>query len=60
MGLEVSLSSHISVMNCLLVLPFMDVLNVGIFGKNSLQSCLKNLRQGIKIKDFQKYHMCFI
>ena len=60
-GLVVNLNIHINVMNYLLVLSLQEkgsnkLQRVGCFCKwmSSLKSCLKNLRQGIKIKDFQK------
>ena len=67
-GLGVSLNSHISVMNYLLVLPlrgdgFNKLVGSGYFWKwkSSLHSYLERLcQQGVKIKDFQKDRMFFI
>ena len=66
-GLRVSLNIHINVMNYLLVLPlrgegFNKWWGLGYILKwmSSLQSCLKGLRQGVKIKDFLKDRMFFI
>ena len=67
MGVGVSLSIHINVMNYLLVLLLRGedsnkLRGLGYFrkGKSRLQSCLKNLRQDVKVKDFQKDRMFFI
>ena len=64
--LEVSFNIHTNVTNYLLVLPLQGESSnklrwLGYLWKwmSSLQSCLKKLRQGVKIKNFQKEKRLF-